>query len=191
MHIKHPYEWISSSVYRSLFIFLFILTLLVLVALQVLGMPLMTKEAPAGIVSFEFAGDLFNARSIKDSWGQVGRIYAGLNLGLDFLFLVSYSSAISLGCILVVRGMANRSGIISSLGVLIAWSQFAAAILDSVENYALIKVLLGSSNSVLPLLAKWCAIPKFIIVAAGLVFVIAGAIGIWISLVFKRHERAA
>jgi len=66
------------------------------------------------------------------------------------------------------------------MGVFLAWAQFIAAILDAVENYALIRVLLGSSQNLWPALARFCAGPKFFIVTAGLLYVIFGLILIFI-----------
>jgi hypothetical protein len=176
MNLRHPFEWLSEPGQKTAFISLFILTLVVMASLQVLGGPLNTDVAPMGIVSFEFAGELALARRMAESWGPMGRVYAGLNLGLDYLFLVAYGSAISLGCVLAARGFAQRVRVLSGVGVVLAWAQFAAALLDAVENYALIRVLLGVEQAIWPVLARWCAMPKFIIVALGLVYVIVGAL---------------
>ena len=176
MKFRHPFEWLSEPGQKIAFISLFILTLVVMVSLQVLGGPLNNDVAPIGIVSFEFAGELALAQRMVKSWGPVGRVYAGLNLGLDYLFLVAYGSAISLGCVLAARGLAQRVKVLSGIGVVLAWAQFAAALLDAVENYALIRVLLGADLSIWPVVARWCAMPKFIIVALGLVYVIVGAL---------------
>lgn len=51
-----------------------------------------------------------------------------------------------------------------------------AGLLDAVENYALIKVLLGSRDEIWPVAAKYCAGPKFAIVGVGLIYVIVGAV---------------
>ena len=176
MRHQHPFGWLSITAQKWVFIVLLVLTLVVMVSLQVLGGPLKTEVAPSGIISFEFAGKLSLARDIVESWGQKGRVYAGLNLGLDYLFLVAYASSIGLGCVLVARGLSQRVGLLSLLGVLLAWGQIGAALLDSVENYALIRVLLGSEGEIWPAVAQWCAMPKFLIVAAGLVYVIIGAV---------------
>ncbi len=120
-----------------------------------------------------------------ESWGPAGQVYAGLNLGLDYLFLVAYASAISLGCVLAARGLAQRIKVLSGLGVILAWAQFAAALLDAVENYALIRVLLGAEQALWPVLARWCAMPKFIIVGLGLVYAIVGAL---IAVVSSRRD---
>ena len=63
---------------------------------------------------------------------------------------------------------------LAALGATLAWAQFGAAALDAVENYALIRLLLGDRSPRWPPLARWCALPKFAIVAAGLVYVLVG-----------------
>jgi hypothetical protein len=180
MATRHPFAWLSASGQKRAFIILFIFTLAVMVSLNALGRPLNTEVAPLGIVSFELAGELSLAQSMVESWGPTGRVYAGLNLGLDYLFMVAYSSAIALGCVLVARSLSPR------VGVLLAWAQFGAALLDAVENYALIQVLLGSQQALWPAVARWCAIPKFLIVAAGLAYIAVGAI---LAVVTKGRSR--
>jgi hypothetical protein len=65
-------------------------------SLQVTGAPLKTAASPNGIISFEFAGEIAVAQRMVDSWGATGRIYAALNLGLDYLFLAVYACAIGI-----------------------------------------------------------------------------------------------
>jgi hypothetical protein len=177
---QHPFNWLSTSEQKRAFVALLILTLVVMASMNVLGRPLNTKVAPLGIISFELAGDLSLAQSMVESWGPTGRVYAGLNLGLDYLFMVAYSSCISLGCVLVARSFSPR------VGLLLAWAQFGAALLDAVENYALIQVLLGSQQALWPAVARWCAIPKFLIVATGLVYIGVGAV---LAVVTKGHSQ--
>ncbi|MEJ2570923.1 MAG: hypothetical protein P8Y98_10335, partial [Anaerolineales bacterium] len=64
---------------------------------------------------------------------------------------------------------------LSSLGLILAWAQIGAGLLDSLENYALIRVLLGTKLAYWPEVARWCALPKFIIVAVGILYVAIGA----------------
>jgi hypothetical protein len=185
MTIRHPFHWLSTSGQKRAFIALLVLTIAVMVGLNALGRPLNTEAAPSGIISFELAGKLSVAQSMVESWGQTGQVYAGLNLGLDYLFMVAYSSCISLGCVLVARSLSRQVEFLSSVGVLLAWAQFGAALLDAVENCALIQVLLGSQQALWPAVARWCAIPKFLIVAAGLVYVGVGAV---LAVVTKGHS---
>ena len=209
MTTRHPFNWLSTSGQKRAFMVLLALTLAVMMSLNALGRPLNTEVAPLGIISFELAGELSIAQSMVESWGQTGQVYAGLNLGLDYLFLVAYSSCISLGCVLVARslsrsnsarpgssdpgqkrGFGNPLRAISDVGVLLAWAQFGAALLDAVENYALIQVLLGSQQELWPVVARWCAIPKFLIVAAGLVYVGVGAVLVMVTKARRPNEHA-
>ncbi len=174
--MKHPFTWLSESAHKPAFWSLFVFTIFIIVVMQVLGSPLNTEAAPAGIVSFEFAGDLSVAQEMIESWGQRGQIFAGLNLGFDYVFMAAYALTIGLGCVLVARKLLERFKALSSVGVVLAWAVFLAALLDALENYALIRVLLGSGNELWPVVAKWCAGSKFIIIALGLLYVVIGAI---------------
>lgn len=178
MALQNPFEWLPSAARTRVFVILTVLALVVMAGLQVLGGPLKTEASPLGIVSFEFAGDLTTAQRMLDAWGPRGQVYAGLNLGLDYLFIVAYTGAIGLGCVLVAHSFSRGAASLSAAGVVLAWAQLAAGALDCVENYALIQVLLGSQRTLWPALARSCALPKFVIVALGLGYVVLGAIGI-------------
>ncbi|NIV99731.1 hypothetical protein GWN26_11620 [Candidatus Saccharibacteria bacterium] len=53
---------------------------------------------------------------------------------------------------------------------------------------ALIQLLLNSSRKWLPCLAHWCAIVKFSIVGAGLIFILGGVLVIGLKKIFKRSR---
>jgi hypothetical protein len=190
MNLRHPFRWISPSAQTHAFIALLAVTLVVMISFQVLGAPLQTDAAPLGIVSFELAGSLPVAQSMLESWGPSGRVYAGVNLGLDYLFLVSYAGSIGLACVLLAQGLSRRIPSLSLADVVLAWAMIASALLDAVENYALIRVLFGSQRELWPVVARWCAIPKFVIVAVGLLFLILGSIAA-LALRFGSRNRSA
>ena len=181
MSLRHPFAWLPASVQKPAFIVLAVAAVLLMAALQVLGAPLKTDAAPAGIVSFEVAGDLTSAQAILGSWAGTGQVYAGLQLGLDFLFIVAYTGAIALGCALCAQALQDRGWRFAPLGLTLSWALFVAGLLDCIENYALIQLLVGGQDALLPLVARWCAIPKFAIVAAGLVYVVAAGLAVAIS----------
>ncbi|MCB9422163.1 MAG: hypothetical protein H6667_20340 [Ardenticatenaceae bacterium] len=182
--MKTPFDWIAAEKQKPVFIFMAALTVVVMVCLQIIGGPLVTDAAPSGIVSYEFAGDMPTARAILDSWGARGQVFAGLSLGLDFLFLFAYAGSIGLGCVLAARALSPQDGLVYRLGIWLAWGLLLAAFLDYLENYALIRVLLGSELTLWPTVARWCAIPKFALVGVGLLFVIVGGIA---SLLGRRR----
>ncbi|HEY47980.1 MAG TPA: hypothetical protein G4O14_14520 [Anaerolineae bacterium] len=173
---RHPFEWISPSAQKCVFWILLILTFFIMATLRVLDVPLKTEIAPSGIVSFEFAGDLSLAQKMVESWGQRGQIVAGLSLGLDYLFLLTYAGSIGMGCVLVARSVSKLAKQLSNAGIYLAWALLLAALLDALENYALIRVLSGSNSAIWPKVATWCAVPKFVIVAAGLAYILIGAV---------------
>ena len=165
----HPFQWLSITNQKRALWLLFPLTWLVMLALQRIGEPLRTPAAPNGIISFELAGTAAKANEIGLSWAPANFFYAGLSLGLDYLYMPLYAGSIALCCVLLARGTERA---LQFTGVLLAWAQLLAGGLDAVENYALIQIILGESSEFWPILAKYCALPKFALVALGLLFVL-------------------
>ena len=180
MNLGHPFVWLSVSGQKRAFLGIFAFTLATMMCMNIIGYPLVNETAPQGIVSFEFAGTFEIAQRMMASWGEKGLISAGLSLGFDYLFLFVYAICIGLGCVLVARAMQYRVRIFLPIGALLAWAQFFAAFLDAIENYALIRVLLGSTENIWPALARLCAGPKFLIVTLGLLYTICGLILIFL-----------
>lgn len=167
--LVHPFEWLTETGRKRALWLLLPLTSLVMFCLQRIGVTLVTQAAPYGIVSFELAGSLARAYEMRISWPPGSTFYAGLSLGLDYLYMPLYAASIALSCVLI----AQQSVIwLRTVGTLLAWGQFVAGALDAIENYALIKVLLGEQAALWPMLARSCAIPKFILVGLGLLFVL-------------------
>jgi hypothetical protein len=176
MKYMHPFQWIAEPAQKYVLPVLIVLALVVMVCLYVMGIPLQTRAAPQGIISFEFAGSLANAECMIESWGKDGPMYAGLNLGLDYLYLVLYSCALGLGCAVVARSFSNRCRFIAVPGIILSWALILAAFLDAAENLALIQVLLGADTELWPWLAFFCAVPKFIFVTVGFIYAAVGGI---------------
>jgi hypothetical protein len=172
--LKDPYTWIRPEARFPVFWFTVVVSILLMITLQFLGRPLQTEAAPAGIVSYELAGFPRSAADVLQSWDAEARQFASLNLGLDYLFLTAYAIAIGLGCRLVGERMERDRSLLGKVGYLLAWALPLAAVLDAVENYALIRLLLGSTHHNWPLLARWAAIPKFTLVFLGLIYVLLG-----------------
>ena len=185
MSVRHPFAWLSESAQKHAFVGIFVFTLASMICMHIIGYPLVNETAPRGIVSFEFAGTLPIAQRMMASWGAKGLISAGLSLGFDYLFLVVYAICIALGCVLVARALQYRVTVLIPIGALLAWAQFLAAILDALENYALIRVLLGSTSNLWPALAQLCAGPKFFIISAGILYII---LGLMLILIVKANK---
>lgn len=170
MKLRHPFEWLSEKMQMRVFILMVPAAFFAMAVEQITGAPLRTNAAPSGIISFEFAGTLANAQAMVQSWGALGQVYAGLNLGFDFVFIITYVIAIGLGCVIVARG-----GFLPSIGIVLAWAMIVAGLLDGIENYNLIQILLGAGQESNAVIALWCAIPKFAMVGLGLVHFFIGS----------------
>ncbi len=143
--------------------------------LGVVGRPLTTDAAPCGIVSFEFAWNLFWADKILDSWRAKGSMNAaGLSLGLDYLFILLYVGAISLGCVRKGDRLRGHKGWswLASCGLWFAWGLGVAGILDGIENFGLIQILNGNRHEYWIQLAGWCALTKFLLIGMGILYLL-------------------
>lgn len=176
----HPYSWLSTKAQWLLFAVLWPLTLAATWQMQRIGKDLRTAEAPQGIVSFELAGNESRAAEMMASWSPQAREAARYSLWVDYLYLVLYSSCIALGCVLAAEGVRRYGVHWPSLWYVAAWAQFAAALLDCIENAALLQVLNGARGDFWPLLARWCALPKFAIVALGILLFVIGMLA-WLG----------
>ena len=181
-----PFNNLSNSTRKRIILITFVMSAILLLAMRTLDTPLRTQTAPSGIVSFELAANYAASKQILDSWSAEAKINAALSLGLDFLFLIVYALFISLSCVQIAAALKDDHSILFRVAVVLAWAQFLAAILDAIENLALIHLLLNSSHKWLPCLARGCAIVKFSIVGAGLIFVFGGLLLIGFQKIFKR-----
>lgn len=176
----NPIEAIPPGKRLAVFLPLLALTLLLMAVLNVIGTPLTTDAAPNGIVSFELAGSASQARRIIDSWDEAARIRAGFIQGLDYVFLIAYPLTIGFACLWAAGVIGAQGWPLATVGLLLAWGQLLAGLLDAVENAALVTMLFGTVVIPWPQVAYWCATIKFTLVFAGLIYVALGAV-VWIT----------
>lgn len=177
--MNHPLNALGTK--KGLYLgVMFLLTLAMMVIMNLIGAPLINETAPLGIISYEFAGDVPTAQAIIDSWHPDAQMSASLSLGLDYLFLVVYSSAIALGCLWSGELLRQINWPLGGIAVLLAWLLWFAAIADAIENYALIRMLFDSVVSPLPEVAMISAGIKFGLIFAGLVYFMYGLVS-WIT----------
>ena len=169
-----PFKMTSESKLKWLFIISLVFTLILFQIMNIINHPLKNDTATLGIISYEFAGNISTAQEMIQSWNGVEKILAGISLGFDYLFLLSYALTICLGCVFVTRSFSVQNKLLINFGAILAYAQFGAAILDSIENYALIKILLGAQQDLFAVLAYWCAMPKFVIVVIGIIYICFG-----------------
>jgi hypothetical protein len=177
-----PFEFIPENGRKSLFLILLALAILIVLVFQVLDIPLRTEAAPAGMVSFELAGSTARAARILASWGTLNElgsfsayqpliIMAVFGLGLDYLFMPVYAAAASLAILMVTR---NQAGGFAKAAPWFGWAPLAAAMFDALENFSLMRLLLGDLRGPWAGIAAACAIVKFALVGAGILYALAG-----------------
>jgi hypothetical protein len=174
--MSHPFQAIAPEKVWKVLIPLIVLTIILMILLNGLGASLNNSVAPDGMISFELAGDVDSSQGIINSWNAESQLIAAFSLGLDYLFLVVYSTTIGLGCIWAISAFRPKNLQLVAAGLLLAWGQWLAALFDGVENAALYKLLLGDLQSPWPEVARIFATLKFILIALGLIYIMIGAL---------------
>ena len=190
--MQHPLEFVFPTSRKRVFFIFLSVTLILFIILRVIDEPLHTDVAPNGIVSFELAGTPQAARAITDSWKQISLllsavagqpnpdivntpyVFAAFSLGFDYLFMPVYALALALGTLLACQ---RHGGLAKSLGAVAGYAALVAPVFDALENYSLLRVLLGEFQSGYPALAAFCAIIKFGLIAFALLY----SIFAWLS----------
>jgi hypothetical protein len=128
------------------------------------------NETAQGIISFELAKDLSKSEAILNAWNMESKTAAGMSLGFDFLFLLVYALFISI-LIHTLNERLWKHTKIYTIGVILIWCMFLAALFDMIENVALIKLLLGDLEQKWSSIAYYFAISKFSLLILGLLFI--------------------
>ena len=177
-----PFSSLTKPQEKKLTYTLLISMIIVIVILKYFDQFLTNDVCTGGIISFEFSKDVETAKSYMDSWGDIGRNAAGLSLGLDFLFPFLYSTFIAL----LIHKLNTRLWSETSfykVGCLIIWLQFVAALFDLIENFGLIRLLLGDLKPIWTSIAYYFAAMKFALIFVGIVYII---INFGVFLIKKR-----
>ncbi len=176
MTLTHPLARLPASAQRRALPPLLVATLALTAVLQAIGRPLQTAAAPLGIISFELAGSLPAAQTMLASWDSSAQLHAAFSLGLDYLYMPLYAVTIALACGRAAASSLRSPQSVAALGIVLSWGLGLAALLDGLENAALWQVLQGSTAAAWPVVARWCAVVKFILVGAGLLYAGSGAV---------------
>lgn len=119
------------------------------------------------------------APEIFESWDEATKATLRTALLWDYLFIFIYPAAVATSCFIAGRFLESKNFLPLKYGLIIMCLQLVAAMLDAVENLALLKVLRGPIESPWPQTAKWCATFKFGLIVIGIVYVAFG-IGVWL-----------
>jgi len=166
-----------------------LLALAILIALIVIlavSAPPADPLKPYRPVSLELAGNETIAATIIGTWKDKENTKLNLALALprlDTLFFIPlYSTLLALVCVMVADWLYARGTLAHTQGILLAYAMWLAAVLDWVENYEMDKMLraaLGVTpeeavKAGSPALATGCASFKFLIIGAGICYLLTG-----------------
>lgn len=166
--ITHPLTAIPLGKRTRVFAPLLIATLIITLLFRFIG------PAQPTIVDFELAGSVDKAAQIINAWNETDRIRTGFSLGFDYLYMPAYSTTIALACVMAAGVVKRKTWY--SIGLLLAWGLWLAALFDAIENLALFTELLGSNVAPWPSVAQSCATIKFGLILLGLLYVIVGVL---------------
>jgi hypothetical protein len=181
---------------------------------------LKNSVAPSGIGSLERAGNKDEAGKVIRSWNQPaldertrreidkpsllfrllsndGRPLtevAKRSLVFDLFFIVFYTSAMAVACLLAateiaVRQKKRKESRLVKVGIRLAYLQILTAMVDVLENFALWRMLRNSTSEALlnsrtsdlwPAMAYVCSIAKYTLVALSLTYVLLAFI-FWLA----------
>ena len=159
---------------KTLFRILLILVVPTLLALGAIDRQLVVAGNPHGIVSFEFCGWVGSCEATLAAWGERGRQWAMLSLGLDYLFMLEYAGLVGLGLWMLAQKASQRAAPAQATRLRgFAVAALLAGGFDAAENLCLIGVLHTGHGGSLAWWASLFASTKFVLIGAALVVLVA------------------
>jgi hypothetical protein len=167
----HPFErWFDASLV-PLFRASLVLSLLTMAALGTVDASLRCPTAPLGIVSFELAGG--GAADVLEGWSEAQRRDAMLVQGLDYLFLVLYSTALASAALLAGRRARTARPQLAALARPVAWGFTLSGLFDAVENTPMTLMLrTGVADATGAWITLGFASAKFILLLIGIPYLL-------------------
>jgi len=168
-----PFAWLSQPAQQIVLIVALVLTLALTVYLSRAQIPL-RSVLEHGVVELETPATEARAAALVsrlESRGLVAEVRR--QTLLDYVYLLLYPLALTLACALLASGLTGKNHLI---GTAISWGVLLACPFDACENWAMLKMLAGTTAPPWPMLATICASIKFTLTAGGIYFVIYGGV---------------
>ena len=166
--LRDPWQRMSAGTRSRTFVRVALVAVVLTVVLGQIGAPLRSPAAPDGIISYELAGSYERSAAILRSWDASVRESATISLIVDYLYLVAYPVAISLGCAIVAGRLRPRRPELAAIALVLSWGALVAGALDAVENAALLRQLVAGPGALTARIAMVASIAKFSLVAVTL-----------------------
>ena len=188
--MRHPFEHIPAGKRGRIFFPMLAATLLILITWVLIVSPMSNDKAPLSVSSFGMAGSVSKAREMISSWDETTRLSGAFGIGFDFLQLVVYSTTVGLACVWAAQVFRALNLMrLAAAGLLLAWGQWLAVLFGTVQNTAMMALLLGSSNEFWPKVSYWCTLFKLLLLILGPAYAALGGIA-WIALGLNKSDAA-
>ncbi len=179
--LQSPFYKLSKTSEKKLTTSSILLLIILFLVMHYFDSPLHNSISTSGIVSFELAKTLTKTEAILNSWNTISKTAAGMSLGFDFIFLVTYSLVFSL-LIHKLNEYLWKGSKIHIIGTILIWCMFLAAFFDIIENIALIKLLLGDLQQTWSTISYYFASFKFSLLAIGILYILIN----FLLIIFKK-----
>lgn len=147
---------------------------------------LQNEITPMGIISFEFVKTIEASNVALEAWGEIGRRAAGISLGLDFLYLIIYSTILFIFLQITSEKVSPINHKLAKAITYISYATPLTGIFDAIENIGLISLLLGSQNEIWPAIAYYFASAKFLVLSFCMLALLIGLVN-FIQIKPKRN----
>jgi hypothetical protein len=134
------------------------------VIMQWQGKSLKTPTSLHGILDLEFAGNHVRLNELITVW-EPANVY--INIGLDFIFIISYVSFFLEACRFINYTKTFRKST-KTIGIL----SISAGILDILENFFMLRAFSATGGKAIAI-AGYFAAAKFFLIAVVVLFIIA------------------
>lgn len=159
-------QTVSQYRVRRWFLVLFLANALYILFAGLYLRPLTSGE----IVKFELAKEVPVAEAIVQEWAASGKMDKAVDsIYLDFLFIILYTSGLSVACVFFSRLTAHE--VLMRTGYFFSYLLVAAGICDIIENVAMLRSLHGSIRNWNVILAFDMATTKFSILILSALFI--------------------
>lgn len=157
--------------------FLFLISLVATVAvflwMRNQGAQLKTPATSMGILNLEFAWNTEKATTVTQAWQGEILTVAKNNIYIDFLFIIAYTSLLTLGC----KWLASKhQGKWASAGNKISRVVPAAGTFDVAENILMLLTLQAAPNNYTAMFTTGFAVFKFALVAVAILYIISAGL---------------
>ncbi|WP_456378576.1 hypothetical protein [Lutibacter sp.] len=182
--VLSPFHTFSKKFKKKTIVTLLISMVVLITVMRYFDSQIQHNNNPNGIISFELAKNISTSEAILNSWDTFSKTAAGMSMGFDFLFLVVYALFIAL-LVDITNEYLWRNSKMYIVGIFVIWSVFLAAFFDSIENIALIKLLLGDIKQLWSSIAYYFATAKFFLLSISILFIFLNSI----LILFKKNTR--